>query len=80
MNNAKTKAIEMARFLNQTIGPALSVKEEHCHEWEGSIDGAHDTDQTQTFQQRLQHATITVNTKVSATFSLKSKVKGKKNS
>jgi uncharacterized protein YggE len=80
VKNAKQKAGEMAQFLHAKVGQPLAVREEFCNEWEGPADGSHDSDTPITIQQRINHATMHVSVKVSATFELKCRKSKEKNS
>lgn len=76
VNNARLKAEEIARFLGQSLGRPLLVKEDHSHEWKGQpSDHIPDLDKPLTLQQRLSMASLTINVKISAVFELKSKQK-----
>lgn len=78
MQNARQKALDVARLLRQGLGRPLAIREEETTEVEGSPRGsANGTDGPITFQQRIANATVTVTVKVFAQFELVSKEKGR---
>ena len=78
VQNAKTKAAELAEFLGAQVGGILSLNEECSNEWEGLEDGGTNMDSAvASVQQRLTQATMHVSVKVAATFELKTKAKSK---
>ena len=77
MKNAKTKAAEIAQFLNAKVGQPISIREEYCNEVEGPAEGATVLDGPVTIQNRMSQAAITVSVKVTASFELKPKAKVK---
>ncbi|XP_022107220.1 interleukin-1 receptor-associated kinase 1-binding protein 1-like [Acanthaster planci] len=78
VQNARQKALEVARLLRQALGRPLTIREEETSEVEGSSrDASNGHDGALTFQQRMASATFTVTTKVFAQFELVSREKGK---
>lgn len=80
LHNAKVKAVEMARSLNQTLGRARQIQEESTEEYTGSMaDLTHEHGNNDgTFQELLKLATVTVVTKICVSFELKGKTKKRK--
>ncbi|KAJ8027116.1 Interleukin-1 receptor-associated kinase 1-binding protein 1 [Holothuria leucospilota] len=78
--NAHQKASEIARFLRQSLGAPIVIREEETKEWDGppahqdTVNGHHSP---LTFQQRLANAVFNVSTKVHASFEILSRDKGK---
>ncbi|XP_013401032.1 interleukin-1 receptor-associated kinase 1-binding protein 1 [Lingula anatina] len=79
VHNAKIKAQEIARSLNQSVGQAVSVSEDSSSEWEGTGEIAPEQLQHLTQQQRIAMATISCSVKVMAVFELKAHGKTKQN-
>lgn len=77
IHNAKQKAQDMARFVHQTIGHPITIREEECREWDGSCDMPYDPEKLKTRQELIVRATITASCKIYATFELKQKQKNK---
>lgn len=75
IHNAKQKAQEMARFVNQSVGRPISIKEQENKEWQGTEESAEEFLTPRTLQQKLNDASVTVSSKISITFELKPKVK-----
>ena len=73
VKNAKQKAGEMAQLLHAKVGQPLAIREDFSNEWEGPADGSCDSDTPITIQQRINHATMHVVVKISATFELKAR-------
>ncbi|XP_038077727.1 interleukin-1 receptor-associated kinase 1-binding protein 1-like [Patiria miniata] len=78
VQNARQKALEVARLLRQALGRPLTIREEETSECEGSSrDSSNGHEGPITFQQRIANATFTVTTKVFTQFELVSREKGK---
>ncbi|XP_067674315.1 interleukin-1 receptor-associated kinase 1-binding protein 1-like [Haliotis asinina] len=75
IHNAKQKAQEMARFVHLSVGRPVYIMEEDSQEIEGHTDTNSDSVTMTTIQERISNATITVRSRVSASFELKPKVK-----
>ena len=65
----------MARFVNQSVGRPISIKEQENKEWQGTEDNVEEFNAPRTLQQKLNDASVTVSSKISITFELKPKVK-----
>lgn len=78
VQNARQKALEVARLLRQVLGRPLTIREDETLESEGtSQDSSSGRDGSVTFQERIANATVRVTTKVFAQFELVSREKGK---
>lgn len=75
IHNAKQKAQEMARFVHLSVGRPVYIVEQDSQEIEGHTDTASDSVTMKTIQERISNATITVRSRVSASFELRPKVK-----
>lgn len=65
----------MARFVNQSVGRPISIKEQENKEWQGTEESAEEFLTPRTLQQKLNDASVTVSSKISISFELKPKVK-----
>lgn len=65
----------MARFVNQSVGRPISIKEQENKEWQGTEEALEEFNTPRTLQQKLNDASVTVSSKISITFELKPKVK-----
>ncbi|XP_072035347.1 interleukin-1 receptor-associated kinase 1-binding protein 1-like [Amphiura filiformis] len=81
VQNARQKALEVARLLRQGLGRPLTIREDQSHEWEGPTpsqqDSAAGNEGPMTLQQKIANATVTVSAKVFASFELVSRDKSK---
>lgn len=79
--NAHQKALDISRFLHQTLGRPVVIREAETKEWEGPSlqqdSSSSDRHGPQTFQQRLTNATFHVRTKVFASFEIHTRDKAK---
>ena len=75
VQNARVKALEIANSLNQSLGPARHINEESTDEFTGRELEERNTEKTETFQELIKLATVTVVTKVFVAFELKVKTK-----
>jgi uncharacterized protein YggE len=80
VQNARVKALEIANSLNQNLGQARQIHEQAIEEYtgrvrrekgEGSQSEGRSIERTETFQELIKSATVTVATKVFVAFELK---------
>ena len=77
VQNARIKAIEIASSLNQSLGQARHIHEQSMEEYTGKDVEERFTEKTETFQDLIKSATVSVITKVFVAFELKVKTKKK---
>ena len=75
MQNARVKALEIANSLNQSLGQARHIHEEATEEYTGKELERRSGERTETFQELIKFATVTVVTKIFVAFELKVKTK-----
>lgn len=72
IHNARQKALEMARVLHLSVGPALQVQELETNEIQGTSRYVEDEPSLNpSIQQNVADATVTINSKVSVCFQLR---------
>ncbi|KAL4661023.1 interleukin-1 receptor-associated kinase 1-binding protein 1 [Arapaima gigas] len=74
--SAQHKARDVCRLLGQSLGRPLLVVEEESREWSEG-DSGEDSGGDTTLQQRLRQATVTVSSRVSVSFQIRPKNKGR---
>ena len=77
VRNAKVKAAEIAQYLSARVGQPIAIREDYCNEVDGPTSGTEIHDGAMTIQNRMALASVTVSVKVTASFELKHKSKGK---
>ena len=81
VRNARTKALSIAQFLNQTLGAPLLVREEECNEQSGDSTNENEPrslvsdDHHFNIQTMIQNATVTYSINVFIVFETKSRIK-----
>jgi uncharacterized protein YggE len=71
VQNARVKALEIANSLNQNLGQARQIHEQAIEEYTGRESEGRSIERTETFQELIKSATVTVATKVFVAFELK---------
>ena len=71
VQNARVKALEIANSLNQNLGQARHIHEQATEEYMGRESEGRIIERTETFQELIKSATVTVVTKVFVAFELK---------
>ena len=77
VRNAKQKAAEIAQFLHASVGKVVSIEENSSDECEGQTDSIPEPGVPPTAHQQMTATTVFCSAKVTVTFELKSRTKGK---